>query len=219
MTYRNDLAALAARKTALELEVRQRQRELDDANRMVQEIEARTKLPVLDNIRIAAPCSAQWANMVGDDRVRACGDCQKNVYNLSELTREDAEALIREKEGRLCARYYQRADGTILFKDCAVGVRRRRHRRFATAGVAASLIAAAFGYTRDRVFGPDDRMAHEQSFMGDIAISDPGSEAPPEPDHAPGDMQPVPPTATYEYLGGTIASPIGAEDAPVRRGR
>ena len=113
MTYRNDLDALAARHAALEREVRERQRELEDTRRLVEESQARARLPVVDNIRVAAPCSASWDAMTGDDRVRACGDCQKNVYNLSDLTRDEAEALIREKEGRLCVRYFQRADGTI----------------------------------------------------------------------------------------------------------
>jgi hypothetical protein len=148
MSYRDDLVALSARKTALETEVRDRQRELDEARRLVHELEARARLPVLDNLRVASPCSARWDNLVGDDRVRSCADCQKNVYNLSELTREDAEALIREREGRLCVRYFQRADGTVLFKDCPVGVRRRRYRKVAAFGVAASVAAAAFGHVR-----------------------------------------------------------------------
>lgn len=150
MTYRNDLSALAARKDALETEVRDRQRELDEASRMVDEFHARARLPVLDNIRVAAPCSASWDKMTGDDRVRACGDCQKNVYNLSALTRDEAEALIVEKEGKLCVRYFQRADGTILLKDCQVGVKRRRRRRWMAVGVAASLAGSVFGYTRTR---------------------------------------------------------------------
>ena len=150
MTYRNDLGALSARKEALETEVRDRQRELDDASRMVDEFHARARLPVLDNIRVAAPCSASWDKMTGDDRVRACGDCQKNVYNLSSLTRDEAETLIREKEGKLCVRYFQRADGTILLKDCEIGVKRRRRRRWMAVGVAASLAGSVFGYTRTR---------------------------------------------------------------------
>jgi hypothetical protein len=146
MTYRNDLDALAARQTALETEVRDRTRELDDARRLVEEIQARARLPVLDNIRVAAPCPASWDAMTGDARVRACGDCKKNVYNLSELTRDEAEALIREKEGRLCVRYFQRTDGTILLKDCVVGRKRRRRRRIVAAGVAASLAGSGLAY-------------------------------------------------------------------------
>jgi hypothetical protein len=156
MTYRNDLEALSARQAALETEVRDRTRELDQARRLVDELNARARLPVLDNIRVAAPCAASWDAMTGDARVRACGDCQKNVYNLSELTREEAESLIREKEGRLCVRYFQRADGTILLKDCAVGVKRRRRRRIAAISVAAGLAGAALGARAQQTHRNDD---------------------------------------------------------------
>ena len=81
--------------------------------------------------------------MSGDERVRACGDCKKNVYNLSEMTRDEAEALIVAKEGRLCVRYYQRKDGTILLADCTIGVSKRRKRRIIAAGAAALLAGGA----------------------------------------------------------------------------
>jgi hypothetical protein len=80
--------------------------------------------------------------MTGDERVRHCGDCQTSVYNLSDLTREQAAALITEHAGDLCVRFYQRADGTILTRDCAVGARRRRRRRV-IAGAAAVLAGGA----------------------------------------------------------------------------
>ena len=146
MTYRSDLDALAARHAALETEVANRQRDLAQTREMLDEARARARLPVLDNIRVASPCSADWTKMTGDDRARFCGDCKQNVYNLSEMTRDEAEALIGDREGRLCVRYYQRADGTILLKDCTVGVRRRRRRRVIAAGVAATLAGAATGY-------------------------------------------------------------------------
>lgn len=63
MTYRRDLDALEARHTALVHEVDQRTRELDDARRLLEKAKARAKLPVLDNIRVAAPCSASWGAM------------------------------------------------------------------------------------------------------------------------------------------------------------
>jgi len=184
MSYRNDLDALTARKAALEEEVRARSRELDDARRLVAEVEARARLPVLDNLRVAAPCSASWDAMVGDDRVRACGDCNKNVYNLSDMMRDEAEALIREKEGKLCVRYFQRADGTILTKDCAVGVKRRRRRRFVAAGVAASLAGSTLAYLNTRRSVPTCFTGGKDpgSFvMGEIAVAEPPPEVEPEP--------------------------------------
>ena len=81
---------------------------------------------VLDDVRIASPCSAAWDQMRGDDRVRFCAECGKHVYNLSALSRTEAEALIREKEGRLCARIYRRRDGTVLTDNCPVGLRQMR---------------------------------------------------------------------------------------------
>lgn len=77
----------------------------------------------LDQIRIASPCRADWDAMQGDDRVRFCAECGKNVYNLSAMSRPEAEALVVEKEGRMCARFYQRADGSALTSDCPIGVR------------------------------------------------------------------------------------------------
>jgi hypothetical protein len=77
----------------------------------------------LDQVRIASPCRADWDAMQGDDRVRFCAECGKNVYNLSAMTRLEAEALVTEKEGRMCARFYQRADGSALTSDCPVGLR------------------------------------------------------------------------------------------------
>ena len=75
----------------------------------------------LDNIRIASPCSANWDEMFGDDRKRFCGECKLNVYNLSNMNRQDAENLIINSEGRLCVRFFRRADGTILTQNCPVG--------------------------------------------------------------------------------------------------
>ena len=146
MTYRSDLDALALRHAALEVEVDQRTRELDQAKRLLDEAHVRSRLPVLDNIRVASPCSASWDAMTGDARVRACGDCKKSVYNLSELTRDEAEALIIEHEGRLCVRYFQRKDGTILLKDCVIGVRKQRRRRLVALGLAAGAAAGIVTY-------------------------------------------------------------------------
>src|SRR2546427_113962 len=86
------------------------------------------KTDVLRNVRVAAPCSRSWEAMDGDDKVRHCGDCKLNVYNLSGMDRDEAERLVREKEGRLCVRYYQRRDGTVITRDCPVGLRAIRKR-------------------------------------------------------------------------------------------
>lgn len=103
----------------------------------------------LEQIRIASPCHADWSAMQGDNRARYCGDCRKHVYDLSAMRREEAEALIREREGNLCVRYFQRRDGTILTADCPVGVRVRRRRAVLHAGAVVSVLASLSGAAAD----------------------------------------------------------------------
>lgn len=99
----------------------------------------------LDNVNVASPCSADWAGMYGNDRRRFCGDCKLNVYNLSGMSREEAEELLTRAEGRLCVRFYRRADGTILTQDCPVGWARVKQRISVTATAALSIFLSAFG--------------------------------------------------------------------------
>src|SRR6478672_7179724 len=103
----------------------------------------------LDRLRIATPCPISWEQMTGDSRVRFCDHCQLNVYNLSALSRLEAEQLIAVTEGRLCARLFRRADGTVLTKDCPLGLRAlRRQVAKRTAAIFAAIVsfsAVAFG--------------------------------------------------------------------------
>src|SRR4030095_5299863 len=82
----------------------------------------------LDHVRIAAPCKADWDSMFGDERVRFCGQCNLNVYNLSEMTKSDAAVLVARTEGRLCVRFYRRVDGSILTRNCPIGLRAIKRR-------------------------------------------------------------------------------------------
>ena len=76
----------------------------------------------LRHVQVAAPCKVNWEEMLGDDRLRFCGQCSLNVYNLSSMTRADAEALMTRTEGRLCVKFYRRFDGSIITKDCPIGL-------------------------------------------------------------------------------------------------
>ncbi len=100
----------------------------------------------LNNIRIASPCAADWNEMIGDERARFCGACKLNVYNLSGMSRAEAENLIFQTEGnRLCVRFFRRADGTVLTKDCPVGWRAIRQNISKTATAFVSLAFTALG--------------------------------------------------------------------------
>jgi len=119
----------------------------------------------LDNVRVAAPCPANWDSMYGNDRIRFCGECQLNVYNLSEMSRADAERLIAHAEGRLCVRYYQRKDGSIITQNCPAGLRalKRRVSRIATA-ISSILVSFLAGVGIDNV-------RRSRTLMGEIATT------------------------------------------------
>jgi hypothetical protein len=136
-----------ARKAAQEAaeradKVRILEKELAETDALLAKVAGPRSLPLLENVAIAAPCSADWEQMVGDDRVRFCRSCEKNVYNLSAMPRDEAEALLAARDGKMCVRLYKRADGTGLTSDCPVGVKRRQRRR-AVAGVLGGGLLAA----------------------------------------------------------------------------
>jgi Carboxypeptidase regulatory-like domain len=98
----------------------------------------------LDRLHVSSPCDADWETMPGDERVRFCNQCRLNVYNISALTRKQAEKLIAETEGRLCAKLYRRADGTIITRDCPVGIRAIKRRLSHVANAALGAILGIF---------------------------------------------------------------------------
>ncbi|MBK6465306.1 MAG: hypothetical protein IPF92_30530 [Myxococcales bacterium] len=148
-----ELAELEARRReqpGLSTEAARVERDLVASRTLLERVAPghKPRLPMLDAVSIASPCSARWEGMVGDDRARFCGKCEKNVYNLSALTRDEAEAVLRAKEGELCVRLYRREDGTVLTQDCPVGVRRKRMRVVGALALGGSFAGAlaSFAY-------------------------------------------------------------------------
>jgi hypothetical protein len=97
----------------------------------------------LDSLRVITPCNVPWSSMTGDDAVRFCGQCRKNVYNVAALSRAEAVALIEQAEGRVCMQLTRRADGTIATGDCWAQLRRARSRGLVAFAVALPVILAA----------------------------------------------------------------------------
>lgn len=159
--YRDELSPLRTRLSALRSEaadiegrlgraeeLRRRRvevaSEIQDLQNRLRNLETQT---TLDGLRIASPCSASWDGMVGDERVRFCGQCQKNVYNVAGMTRDEAFALLRANAGgTVCMRLFRRADGTVMTSDCPTGLKKKRVRRLAmvAGGLAAAATASAF---------------------------------------------------------------------------
>jgi hypothetical protein len=97
----------------------------------------------LDNALIAAPCNADWNEMVGDERVRHCSLCRLSVYNISEMTRLEAEELLSKSGSKLCLKLFRRSDGTLLTKDCSMArkilERTKQRMKLAAAAIAGFL--------------------------------------------------------------------------------
>ena len=156
----------------------------------------------LGDVKIASPCQADWNEMYGDERKRFCAHCRLNVYNLSAMSRGEAERLVASAEGRLCVRFYRRADGTILTQDCPVGVAaiRAKVRRVATAAASFALsFLAGVGITLGLREKPAERRAS------------PGIAAPERVDPQP------PPIEMGQPMQGAIA--VSPNEVPPRRRR
>ena len=100
------------------------------------------RISPLRNLHVASPCTADWDAMRGDDRARHCAECSLTVYNISAMTRVEAERLILERQGRLCIRMYQRADGTVITKDCPTGLRAARKLMWSRLQAAGAAVVA-----------------------------------------------------------------------------
>ncbi len=122
----------------------------------------------LVNLRVANPCPAIWNEMRGDDRVRFCGECKLNVYNISGMSTFDAEELLRKSEGRLCVRYYQRTDGRIMTADCPRGLVAARLKLARVVAITAGMVISGFGYA----------IQHEKRNSGEQTWIDKGREIP-----------------------------------------
>jgi hypothetical protein len=105
------------------------------------------QLPVLSDAapRAATPCSARADEPTrGTGRARYCWRCGRDVYDIATLSPADARAVMGLADGAPCPALYVRRDGTVMKRDCPVGVRRSRVRRWlATASAVVVLGAAA----------------------------------------------------------------------------
>ncbi len=101
----------------------------------------------LDELRVANPCSsAIWSDATDDDRARLCKTCNKDVYNLSLMTLDEANDLIREKEGKLCISLYHSFKGKVLTADSPKLLRGLRRKYIITRAKTIALAFAIWGF-------------------------------------------------------------------------
>lgn len=211
--YRDDTSAAAEKLRQIEEELTHIDRVAAGREALVREaaelrrrLEAARARGPLEDLRIASSCKAKWEEMDGDDRVRHCFGCDKQVFNLSGMTRAEAIDLVKGQTGQsqtLCVRMYRRADGTVLTSDCPTGAKRKRVRRLVMVGAsaAAASVAALWSW-------------QESTVMGELPVGDPivmgGADRPPAVDSA---TLPVPELGTPAKAGSeapTDGKPSGA---------
>ena len=75
-------------------------------------------MPEQDNHRmhVQEPCPMAWSQLTGDARKRFCSECQLHVHNGEEMTRREAEAIVRTSSERVCMRLVTDQNGNPIFK-------------------------------------------------------------------------------------------------------
>lgn len=159
----------------------------------------------LNIIDVQSPCDEPWLDMevVGPGK-RNCGLCMQNVFNLSEMTKDEAETLVFESTGRVCVRFFRRMDGSVVTSDCSP-VRFRKLRAAGQSGLrlAAKVVGGVvaflvlLGFARFAGLNPlgflNSPVQGEMAMQGAVAAPEPfmGEMAEHEPPHPV--PAPVPP--------------------------
>lgn len=155
---------------------------------------------------VAAPCPVKWEDMTGDEKRRLCAQCDCYVLKAAEMTDEEViEAITRAASGqRVCMQFYKRADGTILTKNCPVGLAlvRERASRFASRAASAVvlLLSSVIGVAR----------ADDGSFLDGTSIGDETVTS------ATNDLNTASSTTTKQHWRGSVkdSSAVGPQTNP-----
>ena len=89
-------------------------------------------------IRVNSPCGEEWSEMAGNDKIRFCSHCAKDVNDLSSITRKQAKRLVAASNGNLCIRYIEHpVTRRPIFADQLHQITRR------APGIAAGVMTAS----------------------------------------------------------------------------
>jgi len=147
---------------------------------------------LLAGLSIASPCSADWNQMQGDERRRFCAQCKLHVHDLSAMSRRDANDLLqRSKQGRVCVRFFRRADGTVLTRDCPVGLRRKLRRAWARAAAMWLALWGSVASCTRQAANPVTAPVQPSEWKGEAVMGD--MVTPPKPREEMGIAAPEPP--------------------------
>jgi ankyrin repeat protein len=122
---------------------------------------------LLDKTKVATPCSESWNEMSGNEKVRFCSHCAKDVNNISEMTRKEAFKLVRKSDGNLCIRYYQNPKGKKLFLPQLHQIIRQTGVLAGTLSAALSVSSVAYAQTTNQESLPNQQEISKTVKSGD----------------------------------------------------
>lgn len=144
--YRDPRDALIARRRALESDLRVAAGVADRAERVrkylpVLDAELReATAPFVDAIGEETRCRERWDEMEGSDATRRCARCDRHVYDLSTMTRDEIATLFA-RAGAL----RRRGDGRVVVGDCVVRtLTASRGTRVLSVAALAALVGGGF---------------------------------------------------------------------------
>lgn len=151
-----------------------------------------TRRDKLQRLRVESPCPASWESMQGDERRRHCLQCDKPVYDFSQLTPREIAGVIEASQGHLCARLTRDEGGRLVTRKPPVVADPLTSRRVSP--LVAAAVTAVLG-------------------LGGAAWADPVTPASPVTEQGEGgltcDAQPQPTGAAGSTLSGTLTNEAG----------
>jgi hypothetical protein len=106
---------------------------------------------LLNQIGVRTACPMDWNRMHGDDRIRYCDSCGKQVHDLAAMSAAEVSALSGNRTGATCVRLSRHPDGTLVTLDCPIQVLpapRRWQFNIRTFMAVIAAFAALFGLGR-----------------------------------------------------------------------
>lgn len=168
---------------------------------------------LLATVRIATPCRERWEDMAGDDVVRHCLRCKRDVFDLSAMRAVEAEAFLA-RGGDACVRLRRRRDGRVVTADCPPPPMWARKGMHAGALALAAAAGTTWAATRTPDAPPCAAREHEAE-REEITFAQMGG-LPPEPARV---YEDVAEPETY-WVDPTSLTTVGGRHARlVRRGR
>ena len=154
------------------------------------------------HLPIAEPCHEDWDAMDPRERGRFCQRCSKDVYDLSAMTEDEAQAFLRERAGtRVCVNYRHDDGGRIQFRP-------RTAAALAATAIAATAIAACAPHERPvertPVASPVSIVEPPQALGGAVVVPEIVPE-PPAPTMVRGEI--APPDPPVHATKGDVAVP------------